>query len=116
MNIKLKRHVYTSKGEKIQHFLIGLFGWVIAGTLVFYIPLLTGLIWIAFLLFIGLFAYFTLTKYWFAVGLLTNILINLILSWWLYGRIFSFDSIESILFNLTLTLPFPLYWGLSLMT
>src|SRR5258705_12847682 len=127
MNIKFTKHTYTSKGEKIKHFLIGLFGWSIIGTLAFvlidsfstknlFILIDRINFWIIPLCFIVLLAYFTLTKYWVAVGLATNLFINLFWLWWwinsiLYGSI-PFSKLSQWAFSLSI--PFPLLLLISM--
>ena len=115
MNKKLKRHTYTSRGEKVWDFLAGLLLWVIGGTLgcvaIFLIIQSLPMIflnWIVAVFFISLFAYFAVTKYWVAVGLMTNILINLIWQWRFFGILATFEH------GSWLMLPFPLYMILSL--
>jgi len=110
MKLNLKRHAYTSNWEKVKHYLGGLLGWVLSGSLLFLIPIfleintdleIADLVWwIPVIVFVGWLVYTTATKYWIAIGLITNVLINLAV----FERHFS-EDLESAVFYAII--PFP---------
>ena len=101
--VNLSRHTYETRGQKINHFLIGFAGWfvlntVVGGALSFGMSLLSaaipadnadaqnilgyaalGLSCLSLLLNVGLLIYFGFTRYWIALGALAAFAVVLLL-------------------------------------
>jgi len=116
MNFKLRRYVYASKKEKVKHFFTGLLTWLFSGSILLGILMffmynmgvdITTILRAISLFFIIILGYFTATRYWIAIGIAVNVVINMI--WFLPNLLQGSyqGSIEEIILSI-LAIPLPL--------